>query len=214
MKGLLLKEWLLIRGQKGISLLIALVFFALSLLMQSTLFFLCAIIISASLPASLTASDERSRWTQYALAMPYSRSQIVSAKYLMSALLPMLVTALTVPGILLVFPTDMHGVSQAAPRGIMEFLSLAAGVGLLIPSLSLPAFFTAGSTKGRMIYGAVTGLICGAAFPFPISSSVYEMLPFRSLTPAGQFCAILASALAIMLLSWGLSCAVYSKRDL
>ena len=83
MKGLLLKDWYMVKTYCRAYLLIAVVFIALSFFSDNNMFFVFyPCLLCGMIPVNLLAYDERSRWTQYSGTLPYTKTQIVSGKYL------------------------------------------------------------------------------------------------------------------------------------
>lgn len=83
MKGLLLKDFYMAWRYCRILLVLVVVFIALSWADQGSLFFLLyPIILVSMIPVTLLGYDERDRWTGYSDTLPYTRGQLVSAKYL------------------------------------------------------------------------------------------------------------------------------------
>ena len=129
MKGLLLKDWYMMKKYCRSYVLIAVVFIALSLVSSGNMFFvfypclLCGII-----PVNLLGYDERSRWMQYSGTLPYTKRQIVSAKYLIGLLAQFLPWVLvprgtyiyhyfaSVPFLMLGTVMMMHHISKRAPK--------------------------------------------------------------------------------------------------
>ena len=83
MKGLLLKDFYLAWRYCRILLILVVVFIALSWAGEGSMFFLFyPIILVSMIPVTLLGYDERDRWMGYSAALPYTRGQLVSAKYL------------------------------------------------------------------------------------------------------------------------------------
>ena len=111
MKGLLLKDWYMMKMYCKSYHFIAVVFVALSLVSNGNMFFVFyPCLLCGMIPVNLLGYDERSRWMQYSGTMPYTKAQIVSGKYLIG-----LLAQLT---ILLVM-----GVAQAVKMMIADDLS-------------------------------------------------------------------------------------------
>ena len=86
MKALLRKEYYILGGKKTLLLFIALIALPAILLNWSAI--PAALMIGfCTLPYSLSAKDDNARWWTYSKTLPYSRGQIVDAKYLFQLLL-------------------------------------------------------------------------------------------------------------------------------
>ena len=85
MKGLLLKDWYMMKQYCRTYPVIAVAFMALSLVDSDNLFFVFyPCLLCGMIPVILLGYDERSGWVQYSGTMPYTKIQIVSEKYLIS----------------------------------------------------------------------------------------------------------------------------------
>lgn len=81
MKGLLLKDWLVIVKQTKVYFLLMFLFALVPGMGIYSIFF------GALLPMTALAYDERSKWGQMAKMMPYSNHKMVAEKYLFGYLL-------------------------------------------------------------------------------------------------------------------------------
>ena len=87
MKGLLLKDWYMMKKYCRMYIFIAAVFIAVSLVNNGNMFFVFyPCLLCGMIPVNLLGYDERSRWMQYSGTMPYTKTQIVSGKYLVGLL--------------------------------------------------------------------------------------------------------------------------------
>lgn len=83
MKALLQKDLYQLRAYCKSYLLICAVFFGISLTGEGNLFFITYPAMLCSLiPATLQTYDERGKWACFAGTLPFTRAQLVSAKYL------------------------------------------------------------------------------------------------------------------------------------
>lgn len=208
MRGLLLKDWYQTKKYCRSYLLVALVFIAVSLFVDDSMFFvfypcmLCGI-----LPVNLIGYDERSRWMLYSAALPYTRTQIVSAKYLIGLLAQAAVLLLTgtAQGIKMVLQGSFR---WDAYLPLMLSLLIVAAV---TSSICLPFIFKMGVEKGRTAYFVMIGFVCAASILVP------RLLrsPIRIRLHPNVLLAIFAAAgLGIYGLSWYLSVRFYKKREL
>ena len=83
MKGLLLKDWYMMKKYCRYYLFVGIGFIILSLMSSGNMFFIFyPCLLGGMIPVNLLGYDERSRWTEYVGTLPYTKTQIVSAKYL------------------------------------------------------------------------------------------------------------------------------------
>ncbi len=207
MKGLLLKDFYMMTKYCRSYFLVMVVFIAVSFASDSMFLIFYPCLLCGMLPANLLSYDERSRWLQYSAALPYTRGQTVSCKYLIGLMAQMAV--LLAIGISQAVKMNIHHTFAAAEY--VEFMLMALILSLITSSISLPFMFKFGVEKGRIAYYVMVGFACGgsvaAASLFRVESQplvrLNEILPIASLLGVG-----------IYALSWGLSVAFYRKREL
>ena len=206
MKGLLLKDWYMVMKYCKAYLLICLVFIGVSIMSDDNFFFiLYPCILSGMIPVTLLGYDERSKWDQYCAALPYTKAQIVSGKYLigMAAQIGMLVLSTVVQGIRM----QVKGTFSWESFG--SILSMLAAISFLAPAVSLPPMFRWGTEKGRMAYYISVGLICGIS-AFLVSVSGITVL--GSLPSSTAMLLLGLASLVAYGISWYLSILFYQKR--
>lgn len=210
MKGLLLKDFYMARKYCRAYLLIVLVFALASPFTGGNnlfmLFYPC--ILASMVPVNLLAYEAQCKWEPFAGTLPYSRCQLVSAKYL---------TGLISAGLVLVLSGIAQIIGMLSDGGFRaeEFLSLMAALaltGCVVPAITLPLIFRFGVEKGRIVYLVMVGLFCG------ISAVASIVLPDNIFAQAASFTPALPlaflAAVGLYALSWFLSTRFYGKREL
>ncbi len=164
---------------------------------------------------SVFSVSDSSGFIVYALTLPYSRRQIVSAQYIFSFL-----TALSAFAI--VFASMM---ARGAVSGELSLETAAVGASVsflaaLLPSvIALPFIMRLGPEKGRLAYIVVVGGISAlAATSFTITP---EDLPLTSriigAVSSNAFllsAAVAAGACVLLLISYFAAAALFSGRDM
>jgi len=205
MKGLLLKDWYVLKSYCRIFLLLVLVYAALSSAFNSSsgfvVFYPC--VLSGMISMTLLSYEEREKWNVYAATLPVSKAQRVSCKYLMSLFLSSTVLCVT----LLSHTVTMlakHSFDISAISGL--FITLVP-LCLLPAALLLPFIFRLGTEKGRMMYYAV--------FIF-FAIAITYLSPEKALRAIGKLtgAVILAASVLVFGISWLLSIRFYQKREL
>ena len=201
MKGLMKKEFLMLWRASRAFALICVVFIAMSAVSQDNIIFLfMPIMISGLLPSTLLSYDERCKWQEFSGALPVSRAQLVSAKYLLGLGCMTVVLVVTVVVHLIVrrYPTEM----------LLMMLSAVFGLALFISAVSLPMMFKFGVEKGRLWYYATLILVGGASGASAgVATDVFnEGLP-------SYIWLIFAFGVVIYALSWLLAIRFYQKRE-
>ncbi len=205
MKGLLLKDWYLTLKYARFLMLFAVIYGVAGVFRQDfAAFSILPVMMIALLPQTLVSYDEREKWTVYAQALPVSRAQYVTEKYLFGACC--YAVYLAVLALLhLAAGTEDYGTLFA-----MQF-----SIGLLAPSVLLPLLFRFGSEKGRMAYLIVIAAFFGAAMVLMQGASLVGRGGVTAIVsgalPALVLCPIMV---AVYVLSWRIAIAMYQKREL
>lgn len=207
MKGLLLKDWYMVWKYCKYYFLLGIVFFAFSIVEDNMFFVFYPCLLCGIIPANLLGYDERSRWMQYSGTLPYTRAQIVSAKYLIGLFAQ--TAMLFLMGIAQGIRMGMDGSFRGNDFLVIMLLLLIAST--LTSSVSLPFIFRLGVEKGRAAYYVLVGLISGIS----VAMTGLFRGPFRTVIRPNLVLVLLAVAgVGIYALSWYLSVVFYRKREL
>lgn len=206
MKGLLKKDLYMAWAYSRMFLFILAFFFVLSFFVKDSLFFLAyPMIIVSMLPVNLLSYDERFKWSVYCDALPLTRAQVVSEKYLFSLLCG---------GAVLLLLGGVRGgilLLQGQSAAFFDLLSFLILFGLVGPALILPFIFSWGPEKGRLVYLVFIGAIC-AATVLLMNRPLAQTERFGS-RPIDALLALIVGAL-VFAASWVLSIKLYQKRAL
>ena len=204
MKGLLLKDWYMMRKYCRSYLLIAAVFIAVSLYSNDNLFFIFyPCLLCGMIPVNLLGYDERSRWMQYSGTLPYTKTQIVSAKYLIGLLAQ--VTILIVTGIAQGVKMTVAGNFVFGEFVVLMLLMLI--VATLTSSISLPFIFKLGVEKGRTAYFIMIGFVCGASI---LASSFFRGQLVAEIEPNAILAALAVAGMCMLFLG---ICRLFSSKE-
>lgn len=208
MKGLLLKDWYMIKNYCRSYILISVVFIVLSVIGNGDMFFVFyPCLLCGMIPVTLLGYDERSRWTEYSGTMPYTRAQIVSGKYLIGlfAQLTAILLMGIVQGIRIKISQDysFHDFSVL----MLLMMSMAA----LTASIPLPFIFKLGVEKGRMAYYIMIGFACAASV---LASNALRDQLLPELRTDIFLWILLILGIGAYSLSWYLSVVFYKKREI
>ena len=208
MKGLLLKDWYMMKKYCRAYLLIAVVFIAVSLFSNDNMFFVFyPCLLCGMIPVNLLGYDERSRWMQYSGTLPYTKTQIVSGKYLIGLLSQITILVAT-------------GAAQAAKMLIAHnfelgdfavLMLLMLIVSTLTSSICLPFVFKLGVEKGRTAYYIMIGFVCGASV---LASSILRRQLTSEIKPNLILALVAVAGIGIYILSWYLSIVFFKKREI
>lgn len=206
MQGLLLKDWYMIKKYCRAYLLLTVIFTVVSFFGEDNLFLIFyPCLLCGVIPVNLIAYDENSRWTQYSEALPYTRAQIVSSKYLIGIFIQLAVMILTVIA-------QSIRMNMAGNFSLSELLMIALtmlSIAGLSSAICLPFIFKMGVEKGRTAYYVMIGIVCAGA----VSASMVfgEQAEAQIDLPIAIIAVI---SVAIYALSWYLSIQFYKKREL
>ena len=147
MKGLLLKDWLVIVKQTKVYFLLMFLFALVPGMGIYSIFF------GALLPMTALAYDERSKWGQMAKMMPYSNHKMVAEKYLFGYLLAGGIAVLEAVIQILYFILGIGEGELLQNMGVI-IISVLAAVNVM--ALQLPVIFRMGVEKSRIFLMFVT----------------------------------------------------------
>ena len=207
MKGLLLKDWYMMKKYCRYYLFCAVGFTVLSVMSAGNMFFIFyPCLLCGMIPVNLIGYDERSRWMQYSGTMPYTKAQIVSGKYLIGlfsqlALLLLMGAAHAV---------KMMLAGDFVPGEFAVLMLLMLIVSTLSSSISLPFIFKLGVEKGRTAYYVMVGFVCAASF---IVSNLFKGQLGTEIKPNLVLAILAVVGIGIYSFSWYMSIVFYKKRE-
>ncbi len=208
MKGLLLKDFYMIVKYCRSYLLMAIVFLTVSVLNPGNTFFVFyPVLLAGMIPTTLLSYDERSGWQTYSAALPYTKAQCVSAKYLVG---------LICQGVILVLLTVVQGIcmSMTGTFDIAELLTLVLMLSIIAPiapAFCMPFIFKLGVEKGRIAYYVMIAIICALIVG---GGTIFRSALDAKIEPGPAVVFVVLLFVALYALSWFLSIKFYEKREL
>lgn len=213
MKGLLIKEWYSLIGMSNFKVLlcfgVAAVLFGMTDSMSFMLLYLP--IIAGMMPRTVLITDEYSKWTQFSLAMPYSRRDIVSAKYLATLILCTVCSVFSV----IVYAISSNVKGSFSIEYLLLILFVGIGGGILIPSFSLPVDLKLGSAKGKaftLVYGGILGGVSAGV----MNMSKVDLTALTAKAAAMmKYLPMIGAAVVLLLFaaSWMIAVKLYENRE-
>ena len=207
MKGLLLKDWYMMKKYCRYYLFVSIGFIILSMISSGNMFFVFyPCLLCGMIPVNLLGYDERSRFTEYVGTLPYTKTQIVSAKYLIGLFtqIAMLIVICAAQGVKM----GIEGTFVMKEFLVLTMLLLV--MASVASSLTLPFIFKYGVEKGRGAYYVMIGVVCAGSI---IATTIFK----EGLQNEIQLNAVLPIAcivgVAIYVVSWCLSIMFYKKRE-
>lgn len=205
MKGLLLKDWYLGKKMLIAALFIIIIFDVAAVISDNNFFTVYPTVLAGMMPVTLISYDEKSSWSSYSLTMPYTRAQIVSAKYILTVII--LAASVIFLGIGLALRIGISG--NFNHNNVFAALGLIAASGAVLPGIMLPVIFKLGADRGRLVYFII---IVAISWGLSYVMEINERINFN--ISAHTFGALLIlTSLIIMAVSWRLSIMFYEKRD-
>ena len=208
MKGLLLKDFYMMKKYCRAYMLIAVVFIAVSFFADENLFMtFYPCLLCGMIPVNLLAYDERSRWMEFSGTLPFTKAQIVSGKYLIGLLSQ--VVLLMVTGAAQGIRMAINGSFLLEDFAVLMLLMLCLAT--IASSITMPFVFKYGVEKGRMAYYVMIGLVCAAIaaasvfFKGQLQNEIRFKLPLV---------AVALICIGLYSLSWYLSIVFYRKREI
>lgn len=209
MKGLLLKDFYMAMKYCRAYALIAVVFSLISVWGNNSFLLAYPIMLASFIPVNLLSYDEKSRWSRYSGVFPYSRQQLVSVKYLIALIFLAFAVILVLTGQI----AGMLANNAFDVNTVLTFVALLPAMGILAPSLMLPAIFKFGSEKGRIVFYVVIFAFCAA---FGVLGAM-ENENFTDLLISVQswlIPVITSAAVVLLAASWLISIRIYRKKEM
>ena len=207
MKGLLLKDWYMMKKYCRYYLFVSIGFIILSTMSSGNMFFVFyPCLLCGMIPVNLLGYDERSRWTEYVGTLPYTKTQIVSAKYLIG-----LFTQIAMLTVICITQGVKMGIEgNFILKEFLVLMMLLLVMASVASLLTLPFIFKYGVEKGRGAYYVMIGVVCAGSI---IATTIFK----EGLQNEIQLNTVLPIAcivgVAIYVVSWCLSIMFYKKRE-
>ncbi|MBR4869302.1 MAG: ABC-2 transporter permease [Oscillospiraceae bacterium] len=200
MKGLILKDLYMTKAYLRAFVILMVGFIFLSAFSAENAFFLFyPAILAGTIPFSLIAYDERSKWNQYCETLPVSRKTVVSARYIVALgffFAVFLLTAIIKP-----FSPAFSFESYISD------LCLLLTMGLLTPTVLLPLVFRFGVERGRLFYYIIIGVFCA------LSVTAADISHLTGSFRGVPLFLLPLVTLVLFALSWLISIRIYERKE-
>ena len=216
MKGLLLKDLLILKNQMRNVLMVIIGFVIISIMMKS--YFYIAFVVPFYIVMLIISSfsyDELNNSNTYIIALPFSRKEIVKARYLLCLL--SIITSFLI-GLLLSIIIPVLNEEMEFASIFASTLASITGV-IFIISLLIPFFYKFGVQKGRvMLFIAIMtiSLLIGIIISLFENSKLNIALFFNQLEQINWMILILISIaiiLFILYISYLISYKIYKNKE-
>jgi len=213
MKGLIIKDYFYLKRQLKTFFALIVFYIILSVMMKNTSVLSAMVVaFSAILPVTTMSLDEYNKWERLGLAMPLTRKDIVSGKYLLGILIITASAFVILPMSLLV------NFFSGTPFAIIEHLCetlLCAGAGITLLSILLPLIFKFGVEKARIIMLII--FMLPAFFGMIFSKVIKNAMSLLPITvPTIGITALLLTLLCFLFLtiSFFITVRIYQKKEI
>ncbi|ADU21460.1 MULTISPECIES: ABC-2 transporter permease [Ruminococcus] len=156
------------------------------------------------MPASVINQEMRSNWHVGVLTMPYTRTQIVSAKYIITLIITLLTLLMNAAclGVCLAFSSGLsaHNIVETA-----KILFSGIGMGLLPTIIIMPLTFKFYGNGVRLMGALLGGFIGGS------NMMIMENAQHGGLFGNGFI--FMCVTIVLFFISWGVSILLFRKRD-
>ena len=209
MKGLLIKDFLVLKKTGRVFLMLLVLYLIMTIFMNTDMGPLM-VFICGMLSISTFAYDEQAKWDAYALTMPVSKRDLVREKYIMAIILCFIGA---VSGVGLSIASNLN-----APFIDWKGIFIASGVALcasyLFNSLALPLLYKFGAEKSRVILlGCYAVPLIGASLVMnELEKSSDALLRLQSLLNLGVILLPFVT-IAVLFASYLISLRIYNKKD-
>ncbi len=207
MKGLILKEFLLLRMNK-VFLIIYLIFFGVFGIFVPSTAIITSLFLSIAVSGNIN-NDEKSKWTVYSHILPFERKKYVSAKYITAFILALAAVVIIIACSLI---SSLLDEMEFNIRILFFLCAVSMGISLVPLSLYLPFAYRFNSQVCGIVLAiayAVAMICLPIIFLISIMGELLGMYPAISTSLIAM-----AVIIAIFLLSWFISVKIYEKRDL
>ncbi|WP_332448444.1 ABC-2 transporter permease [Sphaerochaeta sp.] len=151
MRGLLLKDWYVLKRRASFMPFLVLLFSLVAVLQKNMLFFIMSTLMVLLFSLTTLAYDQTDGWEAYVMGLPLSRDTVVGSKYLVSLLSILFSVVLTAVLSLIV--------NRSAYKDLLFFLGIQITFGCMFLSINLPLIFKLGFEKSRIWYISFTMLL-------------------------------------------------------
>ena len=208
MKGLIKKDFLLIKGNLKLIILMLFVFVIMAIQGQFDISFVVPFIV-VMLFMSTFSYDEYNKWDAYAVTIPNGRKNVVKSKYIASLIL---IFAAIIITFLLNYIIDLVNNNIEFDKFI-SVLSGATFATILVLSIMYPFIFKYGIEKGRIGLFVITFAIVGIVRLFPKYVKINISQNIITFFNNYWFIIILAITMLILFVSYKISKKIYMKKE-
>ena len=205
MKGLLIKDFYMVKKHCMMLIGISLLFFGISLFGKTIYFAYYPLAILSILPMNILGFEDHYRWNKTEVTLPISRTQAVLEKYIL--LFVFIIPAIIISNIIFFFVFSFDF------REIISLVSIMLFTSVIVPSIVFPICFKIGYTRAKVFIGILIPIIMGAIVFINVGNLSGEMLIIGKFTPQQNAYLFAVAAVIFLGISMLLSIRFYKKRE-
>lgn len=207
MKGLLIKDFMMIKKHCMMLVPIGLVFFVISVTSQASSMYFAyySAAIFSMLPITVMAYDEANKWNKYEILLPIGRAKIVLEKYI-------LLIIFIVP-IILIESIGLAVTCNLSVSYTISLISIMLFCGTIAPTVVLPIIFRFGYLKGRIINIIIISIMAVVVNVIAATNSSNGTLVESEFEPNEYSILVAVAAVILIGISLLISIQVYKKRE-
>ncbi|MDE7309134.1 MAG: ABC-2 transporter permease [Lachnospiraceae bacterium] len=211
MKGLLIKDFYLMKKYCKILFLFVICFLVAGVIKKDPFFHTYSMLMVSIIPVTLLSYDEKSKWNVYSQTMPYSKKQIVSEKYLVMLALLCIVSVLMCINQYFITKTELSSDIWYYYTLQLQAVMMIFSVCMIMSSVLLSVLFKFGIEKGRIIY-YILFLLAAIAANSIVTSDINEVLPM--FIREHILLTVFAADILLLGISWWTAIRSYEKREI
>ncbi len=207
MKGLLIKDFIIIKKHCLLSLAVSALFLAMSLFSGKSMYFLFYSIAMVSIiPINTIAYDEAYKWNKYELLLPVSRVTAVCEKYML--LFIIIAPVILFEGLVSFFVFGFQ-ISD-----LLSLMSIMLFCGTMSPIVVFPVVYKFGYIKGKFINLIIIAVLASSITFINAKNISGGTLISGGFTPQKNTFLFAVIAVIMIIVSILLSVNAYKKREI
>lgn len=208
MKGLLIKDFYMVKKHCLILIIVSILFLLASLSLfsgKSMYFSYYSMAIISVIPISIIGYDEAYKWNRYEVLTPVSRALSVLEKYL-------LLFIIILPTVL-IYSITLSVFHSLTFQNSINLMAIMFFVGAISPIIVFPIIFRFGYLKGRIINIIIAVIFVLSINIISAKTITGDMFIEGTFTPQNNTFLFAFIAVILLIFSCMLSIKLYSKRE-
>lgn len=216
MKGLILKEFMILKSFAKTMLGLIALYAILSFTTTTTVLAPMIIVVFSMWVLTSFSYDQNAKWDNYVLTLPITKKQVVISKYIYSLLLMIIGIVIATAVSLLLLTIKKDGSVAEILGGVVG----ASFISILMTSFNLPLMFKYGPEKARftffMIIAALAFIVGAGGYlikQFQLGGAITTMIESPGFIPIASICAVVV-LITIALISYCISLYIYKRKEI